>query len=234
MTKIYHDNDGVPGYRMVADYLALHGKIISYPTAYKYMDELGLKSVVRRRKPGYQKGNAHKVFPDLLNQKFDVGAPNQVWVTDFTYLVMPNGTTIYNCSIIDLFKRNCVATLNGSIIDSQLAMDTLAIAIKRQKPSRGLILHSDQGTQYTSKTFVDFCIKNHIQQSMSRAGCPTDNAPMERFFNTFKNEFFNLYSFETPKILNEKTYDFVYIKYNNLRPHQYNKGLPPNIALRAA
>jgi transposase InsO family protein len=219
---------------MMTDYLALDGIFRSYPTIYSYMGELGLKSIVRRKKPGYTKGTAHKVFPDLLNQNFNVDAPNKVWLVDFTYLLRPGGTTMYNCTIMDLFKRNVVASLNGSRLNAQLAADTLSIAIKRNTPARGLILHSDQGSQLTSRAFVEFCAKNYVQQSMSRAGCPFDNAPMERFFNTFKNEFYNLYSFESVETLNEKTYDFIYVKYNYLRPHSYNNGLPPCVALRTA
>jgi len=234
IVKIYHENNGTPGYRMMADYLALKGIFYSYSTIYAYMDELGIKSITRRKRPNYSKGNAHKVFPDLLNQMFNVESPNQVWATDFTYMILPGGSTVYNCSIIDLYKRNVVATLNGSHIDNKLAIATLKIALERHKPKRGIILHSDQGSQFTSKDFVDFCKKNHIQQSMSRVGCPYDNAPMERFINTLKTEFFNLYTFSSIEILNEKTYEFVYVKYNNLRPHQYNGGLPPNVALRVA
>ena len=234
IVEIYHKNNGVPGYRMMAAYLRLDGIYYSDQTIYKYMKELGLRSIVRRKKPHHIKGNAHKVFPDLLNQDFDVTNSSQVWVTDFTYMPFSNGSFIYNCTIIDLFKRKAVATLNGSKIDAKLALDTLALAISRNTPPKGLILHSDQGSQFTSKVFVEYCMKHHIQQSMSRAGCPYDNAPMERFFNTFKNEFYNLYDFKSAEMLNRMTYDFVYIKYNNLRPHQYNDGLPPNVALRVA
>ena len=234
IVEIYHQNNGVPGYRMMAAYLRLKGIYYSEQTIYKYMKELGLRSIVRRKKPYYIKGNTHKVFPNLLNRDFDVSASNQVWVIDFTHMPLSNGKVIYNCTIIDLFKRKSVATLNSSRMDAKLAINTLELAIRRNSPPKGLILHSDQGTQFTSKMFVKYCLRHHIQQSMSRAGCPYDNAPMERFFNTLKNEFYNLYNFESVEMLNRMTYDFVYIKYNNLRPHQYNGGLPPNVALRAA
>lgn len=216
------------------DYLALEGVNYSYTTMFKFMDELGLKSAIRRKKPAYLKGNAHKIFPNLLNQNFDVSKENEVWVVDFTYMKLSCGKEVYNCTIIDLYKRKAVATLNGTKIDTKLAIETLKLAIKRQRPPRGLILHSDQGTQFTSKKFVTFCSKLNIQQSMSRAGCPYDNAPMERFYNTFKHEFYYLYYFKTLEQLNEMTTEFVYIKYNNQRPHSYNGGLPPNMALRLA
>jgi len=119
-------------------------------------------------------------------------------------------------------------------ITADLAIDTLKIALKRHKPGKGIILHSDQGTQFTSKDFNEFCTKYHVQQSMSRAGCPYDNAPMERFHNTLKNEYFNLYSFRSQAELDKGIYEFIYVKYNHIRPHSYNNGLTPFAARCAA
>lgn len=120
-----------------------------------------------------------------------------------------------------------MATLNSDCIDSKLAIDTLKIAIEKHKPNKGLILHSDQGVQYTSKQFNSFCQSQHVQQSMSKAGCPYDNAPMERFFNTYKNEHYYHYEYETKETLDESTYDFILTHYNYVRPHTYNGGIPP-------
>ena len=78
------------------------------------------------------------------------------------------------------------------------------------------------------------CVKNHVQQSMSRAGCPYDNAPMERFYNTLKNEYFNLRKFKTVEQLAHGIYQFIYGKYNRKRPHSYNNGLTPHAARMAA
>lgn len=94
----------------------------------------------------------------------------------------------YNCTIIDLYDRSVVATLNSSYINTELAINTLKRAIKNEPPGAGLILHSDQGCQFSSWKFVDYCKSQGIIQSMSKAGCPYDNAPMERFYKTFKDE----------------------------------------------
>ena len=102
----------------------------------------------------------------------------------------PDGTMRYNCTILDLYSREVIATLNSNHIDAQLAMDPLLIALERRKPPKGIILHSDQGSQYTSKDFNRFCEKNCVQQSMSKARFPYDNAVMERFYNTFKYSLF--------------------------------------------
>lgn len=219
---------------MMHDYLNLEGILVSKSTVYRYMKELGIKAIINKKKPLYIKGKAHKIFENIINRNFNVDEPNKVWCTDFTYLPMSNGKMRYNCTIIDLYNREVIATLNSNHITARLAVDTLKIAMKRRGNFRNVILHSDQGSQYTSKEFIDFCYKNNIKQSMSRAGCPYDNAVIERFYNTFKNEFFNLYSFNDYEVLDKKTYEFIYIKYNYLRPHSYNNGIPPALSKRSA
>lgn len=85
-----------------------------------------------------------------------------------------------------------------------------------------MILHSDQGTQYTSKAFTEFCESQNVTQSMSRAGYPYDNAPMERYFNTLKSECTNLYEFATEESLYQKVEEFAYVDYNHVRPYTFN------------
>ena len=228
MVEIYHENGGIPGYRMLRDYLAMEGTKISNPTAWKYANELSLRSIVRRKKYEYLGGKKDHIFPNLVNREFKADAPNKVWCTDFTYMKDPETKEkYYNCTIIDLFRREAVATLNGPEITAELAKAALDIAVQKRQPEKGLILHSNQGVQYASSDFQKHCLKYGIQQSMSAAGCPYDNAPMERFYNTFKNEFYNHYKFNTRADLDKRTYEFVYVKYNQKRPHRYNKGLPP-------
>ena len=190
------------------------------------MRKLGLKSVVRR-KYVYHKGEAHKIFTNLLKRDFVASQPNRKWCTDFTYLHLSTGEKRYNCTIIDLYDRSVIASLNSHKIDSELAINTLKIALKQANFPRKVILHSDQGSQYTSKIFTEFCSKNSVIQSMSRAGCPYDNAPMERFYNTLKNEFYYLFSFNSDKVLNSCIYDFIFTRYNHSRPHSFNNGLSP-------
>ncbi|MFW5670633.1 MAG: DDE-type integrase/transposase/recombinase [Acetivibrio ethanolgignens] len=85
-----------------------------------------------------------------------------------------------------------------------------------------LILHSDQGSQFTSKAFVEFCESVHVTQSMSKAGYPYDNAPMERYFNTLKNECTNLHEFKTEEALYQKAEEFAYVEYNYVHPHSFS------------
>ena len=106
---------------------------------------------------------------------------------------------------------------------SELAIRTLEKAIQNQGLPKGtLVLHSDQGSQYTAKGFIKYCESNKIIQSMSKAGYPYDNAPMERYFNTLKNECINLHEYDTEEELYRSVEEFAYVWYNHVRPHSYN------------
>ena len=87
-----------------------------------------------------------------------------------------------------------------------MAIQTLQIALDRNPVKGEIILHSDQGSQYTSRAFTEFCEGKGIRQSMSKAGCPYDNSPMESFYGTFKSEFIRQNRFETDQELNEREY----------------------------
>ena len=185
--------------------------------------ELGLRSVVRPKKPDYEHGKPHKVFENRLKQDFTAAAVNQKWCTDFTYLFLADHEVRYNCTIIDLYDRSVVASITDRSITSDLAIRTLQKALDSQPQIKGeLILHSDQGSQYTSKAFVEFCESVHVTQSMSKAGYPYDNAPMERYFNTLKNECTNLYEFRKEEDLYQTVEEFAYVQYNHVRPHSFN------------
>ena len=170
----------------MAVYLARRGYTYSPATIHKYMNtEMGLRSVVRRKKPEYVHSKPHRIFGNKLLEDFTAEKPNQKWCTDFTYLFLKNHDVRYNCTITDLYDRSVVASITDRHITSDLAIRTLQKALDLQPViNDGLILHSDQGTQYTPKAFTEFCESVKVTQSMSKAGYPYDNAPMERYFNT--------------------------------------------------
>ena len=229
INEIYHEHNGIDGYRNMTVYLRRKGICYSPATIHKYMNrELNLRSIVRPKKTGGRTGKPHKTFENKLKQDFATEKPNQKWCTDFTYLFLKNGAVRYNCTIIDLHERSVVSSITDRQITSDLAIRTLQKALDSQPQRKeGLILHSDQGSQYTSKAFVEFCESMNITQSMSKAGYPYDNAPMERYFNTLKNECINLYEFRTEEELYRAVEEFAYITYNHVRPHSYNDYCTP-------
>lgn len=221
---IYHDLNGIIGHRGMQVFLARKGICFSKATVHKYMNkELHLHCICRRKKPGYRKGHAHKIFPNLLNQNFEVDKPNKVWCTDFTYLYLSNGNVRYNCTVIDLYDRSVVASENDRWITSDLAIRAIdkAVAATGVKPGE-VILHSDQGSQFTSMEFVLHCQDLGITQSMSKSGCPYDNAAMERYYNTLKAELIYQYSFETVAEMDHAISEFAFGWYNQIRPHAHN------------
>ena len=224
---IYHEYEVRPGYRMMKVFLERKKIFLSQNTVLKYMQELKIHSIRRPKKVRYHKGEQYKKFDNLLKQDFTAKRPNQKWCTDFTYLYLSDGAKRYNCSIVDLYDKSIAATLNGKRIDAALAIDTLKIALQKNKAGKDLILHSDQGSQFTSKDFTEYCEKEHIRQSMSKAGCPYDNSVMESFYGTLKDEFIRQHKFDTDEELNSQTIDYVYGYYNHLRPHSSNGYLTP-------
>lgn len=227
ISSIYHEHDGKPGYRMMYHLLRLKNVKISKLTVHKYMHEMKLRSVARRNRKYNCPKSENVLFPNILSRNFNPTERNKVWCTDFTNLEYGGGTIRYNCTIIDLYDRSVVASLNSNLLNSELAINTLKRALSTHKISKGLILHSDQGCQFTSREFVETCRQNHIQQSMSKAGCPYDNAPMERFFNTLKNEFTYHHRFMSAKEMDLGIIDYIFKWYNKERPHMHNNGVPP-------
>ena len=222
--EIYHQNNGTPGYRQMKFELKKHKIILSSNTVYKYMKELEISSITRR-KYKYLKGEAHVVFADLLKQNFTVSRPNMVWCCDFTYLHLENGEKHYNCSILDLYDRSIVSSICSSNIDSKLAIKTLQKALIQENYPKNIVFHTDQGSQFASKVFTVLCKEHNIIQSMSRAGVPYDNSPMERFFNTLKCEFYYLFQWRNKNTLYTLINNFIYKSYNHSRPHSFNGAL---------
>ena len=234
--SIYHEHGGVDGYRNMKVYLERKGFHLSNLTVHKYMNrELKLFSIVRKKRPDYKKGVSHKVFDNLLSQDFKAESINQKWCTDFTYLFLTDGSKRYNCTVLDLYDRSVIASITDKQITADLAIRTVEKALKSQTSLKeNLILHSDQGSQYTSKDFTDFCTKAGITQSMSKAGYPYDNAPMERYYNTLKNELIYQHYYHTDEELNSSIEEFAYVTYNHVRPHSYNGYMTPFEARYAA
>lgn len=121
----------VPGYQIMRDYLAQCSINYSCITVYKYMKELCLRSVVRRKKPDFVKATVHKAFPNLLNQNFKVDVPNKIWCTDFTYLPKKDKIMRYNCTIL-------IYMIWQHYITAELVITTLTIDLKRHKQKKVL------------------------------------------------------------------------------------------------
>lgn len=222
---IYHAHKGIDGYRSMTVYLVRRGYTYSPVIIHKYMNtEMGLRSIVRPKNPDYVQDKPHRIFENKIQQNFTAERPTQKWCIDFTYLFLKSHELRYNCTIIGLYDRSVVSSITDRHIRSDLAIRAVQKALASQPViNGGIILHSDQGTQYTSRAFVEFCESVNIAQSLSRSGYPYDNALMERYFNTLKNECINLYEFATEETLYQKVEEFSYVDYNHIKMLDYYK-----------
>ncbi len=174
------------GYRRVHIWLERKGIYCNPKTVLRVMQKYGLLSVIRRKKYRNYGDYLHK-YPNLLNRDFSAERPNQKWVTDISYIHTKQGM-LYLSVIRDLFDNSIVAYKTGTEQNINLVLSTIKEAIKKEKVTAELQLHSDQGFQYTSHGYFKLTKEYNITPSMSRRGNPYDNALAENFFSILKTE----------------------------------------------
>ncbi|MCG5024185.1 IS3 family transposase [Anoxybacillus flavithermus] len=197
---------------------------INHKRVQRLMREMGMRAVIRKKRPYSGKKEPYVISDNHLNREFHASKPNEKWVTDITYLIF-NGQTLYLSALKDLYNNEIVAYHISSRNDIKLVLDTLKKAIKKRNVN-GLLLHNDQGFQYTSRQYNQLLKRYNIKGSMSRKGNCLDNACMENFFSHFKAECFHLYSFRTAEEVKDAVHQFYnherfQKKLNNLSPYEY-------------
>ena len=197
--KAYQASHRTYGYRRVTWWIAQNcGTIINHKAVLRLMNQLGIRSVARKRRIYRKMGELeiYHSYPNLLNRDFTATRPNQKWVTDVTYILTRDGWA-YLSTIKDLFDNFIVAHEFGRENSVALVQQNLRKAKQKEKVTDGLILHSDQGQQYTSQTYFVLTHEYNIAPSMSRRGNCWDNAPMESFFAHLKEEALRQYKSPT-------------------------------------
>ena len=176
----------------------------------------------RRRAFRVTTDSAHSrpVAPNLLNQNFSVAAPNRVWVGDITYIHTGEGW-LFLAAILDLYSRAVVGWSMSPRIDTALVLAALRMAIGRRRPAPGLMFHSDRGSQYASEDYQTELSKHQIISSMSGKGNCYDNAVMESFFGTAKDEHVHLedYANATRASATAGIFEYLEVFYNRCRRH---------------
>ena len=166
-----------------------YGVIFNHKKVARIMNKYNLKpEYIRRIRPNAgAKRIEENVQPNLVKRQFKTKGLNQIWCTDITYLIW-NNKRAYLSTIIDLYDRHVVAYKISKRNDNKLVIDTLNRALDKGKDVYGLILHSDQGFQYTSNEYKAICTSKGITISMSRKGTPIDDSPMESWHSILKKE----------------------------------------------
>jgi putative transposase len=185
----------------------------------RLMAEASLKSKVRRKfRSTTDSNHAHPVAPNLLNQCFEVSEPNRVWVADITYIPTLEGW-LYLACLLDLCSRVVVGWSMAATMTSELVKDALRMALGRRSPPRGLIHHSDRGSQYASHEYRGMLEEHGIRCSMSRKGNCYDNAVQESFFHTLKTELTHHFQYQTRAEARASVFDYIEVFYNRERLH---------------
>jgi putative transposase len=147
-------------------------------------------------------------------------------VTDITYIRTYEGW-LYLATVLDLFSRQVVGWSMSSRIDAHLAMQALLMAVWRRKPANEVLVHSDQGCQYTSHDWQDFLAEHGLVSSMSRRGNCHDNAVAESFFQLLKRERIKRKIYATRADARQDIFDYIEMFYNPKRRHGFNEKLSP-------
>lgn len=158
------------------------------------------------------------IAPNLLQRDFTASAPNRVWATDITYLWTTEGW-LYLAVMLDLYSRRVVGWAMSERIDEELVLSTLQMALLRRRPPRGLIHHSDRGSQYCGARYLAVLEANGVIRSMSRKGNCWDNAPSESFFGTLKQELILRAPFLSRDGTRTLVFEYLEAYYNRKRRH---------------
>jgi putative transposase len=217
--SIYESSDGVYGVRRVHRQLLMGGERCSVNTVARLMRRCGIKAR-RRRKYRVTTDSKHNfpVAANLLDREFYSACPNQVWVSDITYIWTLEGW-LYLAAIIDLHSRMVVGWSMNERLDRGLVLDALSTAVGRRNPEPGLIHHSDRGSQYASNDYQKALRRHKMRCSMSRKGNCWDNAVAESFFSTLKTERVHHRLYRSRDEARRDIFEYVEVFYNRVRLH---------------
>ena len=195
------------------------GRCISRKRVARLMREGGLCAKRKRRRIVTTRRDAsHPVAPNLLNRDFTATEPNKKWVSDITYIPTAQGW-LYLAVILDLYSRIVVGWSMSGNCDEELVERALDMALARRRPTAGLLHHSDRGCQYTSRAYRLHLEQSGVLVSMSRKGNCWDNAAMESFFGTLKEECVGSSIYPSHEEARLALFTYLEVYYNRIRRH---------------
>ena len=216
----------VYGYRKIFKDLRELGEVCGKNRVARLMRQAGLKAQIGYNKPRYKSGKVAVLADNHLNQDFDVQEPNQVWVTDITYIRTLEGW-LFLAVVIDLFSRQVVGWSMQPRMHVDLALNALLMAVWRRKPKNQVLIHSDQGSQYTSSDWQSFLKSHNLVCSMSRRGNCYDNAVAESFFQLLKRERIKRKTYKNREDARQDIFNYIEMFYNPVRRHGYSDDVAP-------
>ncbi len=179
------------------------------------------------KKRKFKSGKPSITAPNLVARQFTVDKPNEVWVTDITYIRSHSGW-IYLAAVMDLCSRKIVGWSLQTTMHTDLVLDALLQAVWRRRPAPGLVIHSDQGGQFGSHDWAKFLEDHGIKPSMSRKGNCHDNAVKESFFSSLKMERIRQKSYASIEAARSDIFEYIEMFYNPTRRHTHLDFVSPN------
>lgn len=217
----------VYGYRKLHADLCSFGEMCGPNRVLRLARLCGIKAQIGYgKRPGKYGGKPAVVAVNRLEQSFGVMEPDHVWVTDITYIKTREGW-MYLAVVIDLYSRRVIGYSMQERMHMDLVLSALLMAVWRRKPMDRVIVHSDQGSQYTSHEWGEFLNKHNLEASMSRRGNCYDNAVAESFFQLLKRERIRRKVYATRKDARDDVFDYIELFYNPKRKHGNNGMLSP-------
>jgi putative transposase len=185
----------------------------------RLMKANNIRSIVQKkyRKKG-RVVNEEEASMNILNREFNPKEANKAWATDITYIPTKSGWC-YSCVVIDLYSKKVVGYSASSSMTTELVLEALDMAIRRRNPGKGLLIHSDRGSQFGSIKFRKKLKSHEFVQSMSRKGNCWDNACIESFFHLLKSERLNHYRFNNVAQVRWELFKYIDGFYNTIRIH---------------
>ncbi|RDI96790.1 IS3 family transposase [Dyella solisilvae] len=217
---------GIYGAPRVFQDLRELGETCSKHRVARLMRENGLRALHGYRTRHIPVAKPSALIPNVLQRQFTASYPNEVWVTDITYIRTWQGW-LYLAVVVDLFSRKVVGWAAKHTIRRDLVLDAVTKAIRRRRPRKTLI-HSDQGTQYASDAWRRFCKANHLEPSMSRRGNCWDNAVAESFFGSLKKERIKKRIYANREVAIQDISSYIDEFYNPTRRHSHLGGVSPD------
>lgn len=227
ISKAWKDSGKVYGYRKLHDDLLDQGETSCVNRIARLARLAAIRAQIGyKRRPGSYGGKPSVVVDNTLARQFDVDAPDAVWVTDITYIRTQEGFA-YLAVVIDLFSRRVIGWSMQSRQTTDIVLQALLMAVWRRKPKTRVLIHSDQGSQFTSMDWAAFLRHHNIEHSMSRRGNCHDNAVAESFFNLLKRERIRRKTYRTRDEARQDVFDYIEMFYNPKRKHVRNGMLSP-------
>lgn len=199
----------------------------------KIMKAHGIKAVRGYKIPRVISGRPSIIAPNQLNRMFTAEHPDHLWVTDITYIRTWQGW-LYLAVVLDLYSRKVVGWSMKPTIAKEIVLDALLMAVWRRRPTQRVLIHSDQGSQYSSDDWLRFCNTNNLESSMSRRGNCWDNAVAESFFSSLKKERIKKRIYKTRDLARADIFDYIEMFYNQTRRHSHIGGVSPEAFERAS